>query len=374
MDGFDNWSYKVVVPNVPADAAVYLRMTSTKMTNDVNNAYFAHAFKGEGDCEVYGPVLVDGTKGTYVFAIKNNGAKRHLTLSFGGYQLAKLAVSTDPKAIGKTGYATESRARDIDHELTAYLTGKPIKAYTASLSSDNTKVVLSQFGATETSTNGKILPASEDGDMGGCILYHDGGTPNNDGTTNRTVSILGGGFHEFVPDMHDKGNAMVSTTTNIMKAFMPITGELSTDPFYVGAIDGDKTNLVLSAKKYSYGTNGAGITDTGYDVFFVRVDPDGNGGNGATLKQNSAYIQIPTEVMKPLSGGGTSNPAKLSIVFADDFFIPSPGIATDIDNASSNENVNGNDAEWYNINGQKLNGKPTSGGLYIVNGKKVLVK
>jgi hypothetical protein len=29
---------------------------------------------------------------------------------------------------------------------------------------------------------------------------------------------------------------------------------------------------------------------------------------------------------------------------------------------------------WYTINGQKLSGKPTTSGLYIVNGKKVFVK
>ena len=88
--------------------------------------------------------------------------------------------------------------------------------------------------------------------------------------------------------------------------------------------------------------------------------------------------------MIPLSGSGGSsggnggNLAKVSIVFADDFFTPNPGITTSIDDASHlNDNgqmINDKDAEWYNINGQKLNGKPTSSGLYIVNGKKVLVK
>jgi hypothetical protein len=29
---------------------------------------------------------------------------------------------------------------------------------------------------------------------------------------------------------------------------------------------------------------------------------------------------------------------------------------------------------YYNLNGQKLAGKPAKGGLYIMNGKKVIVK
>ena len=29
---------------------------------------------------------------------------------------------------------------------------------------------------------------------------------------------------------------------------------------------------------------------------------------------------------------------------------------------------------WYTINGVKLDGKPTAKGLYIVNGKKIVIK
>ena len=29
---------------------------------------------------------------------------------------------------------------------------------------------------------------------------------------------------------------------------------------------------------------------------------------------------------------------------------------------------------WYNMNGQKLNGRPTLPGVYVMNGKKVLIK
>jgi hypothetical protein len=30
--------------------------------------------------------------------------------------------------------------------------------------------------------------------------------------------------------------------------------------------------------------------------------------------------------------------------------------------------------EWYTLDGRKLNSKPTTKGLYIVNGKKVMIK
>ncbi len=362
----------MVVPNVPAGAAVYLRMETNGEFSDQ-----AYLFKGGNtNCEVYGPILVDGTINEYIYAIKNKGAKRHLTFSISGYQLKKIAVSTDPKAIGKTGYATESRARDIDHYLTSYLTGKPIKAYTATISDGYEKVVLSQVGAADNDV--KIMPAATNDDTNGCILYHDGGTANSDGTTNRTVSILDGGFHVFVPDMHDKDNTSLkaNTTGNVMKSFNPVNDLYNVSAMTTGFLSptaGDNTNLILTAKKYKVGTDGSTVANDGYNVFFVRVDPYGNSGNGATLKNCSAYIQIPTEDMVELSTPNNDGSAKMSIVFDDWFGEINNGIATGIDQVTSNKSQV-TSAKWYNLNGQKLNGMPTEKGLYIVNGRKVLVK
>lgn len=44
---------------------------------------------------------------------------------------------------------------------------------------------------------------------------------------------------------------------------------------------------------------------------------------------------------------------------------------TGIDNV--NDNLNDNDAAWYDLNGRKLNGKPAQKGIYIKNGRKVVV-
>ena len=35
---------------------------------------------------------------------------------------------------------------------------------------------------------------------------------------------------------------------------------------------------------------------------------------------------------------------------------------------------NGENAIWYDLNGRRLQGKPAQKGLYIVNGKKVIIK
>ena len=45
-----------------------------------------------------------------------------------------------------------------------------------------------------------------------------------------------------------------------------------------------------------------------------------------------------------------------------------------IPDAINNVNATSKDGEWYNVNGQKLNRKPVTNGVYIVNGKKYVVK
>ena len=170
--------------------------------------------------------------------------------------------------------------------------------------------------------------------------------------------------------MHDKdiSNYLVSTTSNQLKAFEPTkdsyTHSAMTSTNKLSQTDGSKTNLILSAKKMYNGQD----YGNGYDVFFIRPVS-----GGATLKKCSAYIQIPTSKMIPLDGGDGN--AKMSIVFEDDPFIDNQDISTTINDAlQSDQTINVDNAEWYNLNGQKLKGKPTSGGLYIMNGKKVLVK
>ena len=106
------------------------------MRNVIKTPHFVYNFEGNGNSQVYGPVEVSGTStvinnvkyADYVFAIMNNeSTKRHLTFSFGGYLLKKLAVSTDFKKLNIRGWTTESRDHVIDPELTAYLTGKNIE-------------------------------------------------------------------------------------------------------------------------------------------------------------------------------------------------------------------------------------------------------
>ena len=357
LNGYSGWPNSLVVPNVPKNAAVYLRMKNT-----VNTPHFAYSFKGDGGSEVYPsngkPMLVPGTESEenevnyaeYIFAIKNNGnTKRHLVLSFGGYELKKLAVSTDPKTLNVKGYASESRKRIIDHSLTEFFTGVPVKAY---MVKDYDKAK-HEIGLDEVK---KPMPAATDnGDAVGTVLHKTNAVYEEN---NGEVKILDNQFHLFVPDMHDTG--VQDCTDNLMLSF----NAGGTGTAYLPATADGYTNFVLNWQYYRLDSNGnivSGSTkyDYGEEAFF-RIGKNANGGKGAAMKPNSAYIKISDS---DVAG------AKISFIFddIDDIDDGTPTEIVDIESTNADSEV------YHTLSGVRVH-RPTGSGLYIKNGKKIYVK
>jgi hypothetical protein len=367
LNGYSGWPNSLVVPNVPKNAAVYLRMKNT-----VNTPHFAYSFKGDGGSEVYPsngkPMLVPGTEhedngvnyAEYIFAIKNNGnTKRHLVLSFGGYELKKLAVSLDPKSVNSKGWASESRTRDIDAALTSYLTGKPIKTYFAGQPNyDNRTLILTDIS---NSASNHVMPKET-----GCVLYS---------TSNGKVVILDGGFHLFVPDMHDKtgklANPEATTEKGNVNMLKPQLEQILPLEWKETIGTTEYNRYLLSYKYYIVGKDDqiTGQSIEGPEMFY-RIAKNQNIG----LKANSAYLILPTSEITPSWAAG----AKYSFLFVDwdDLvFDEQGGIATGLEGVKeTGSSAQYGNVGWYTINGQKLSGKPTTSGFYIVNGKKVVIK
>ena len=81
-------------------------------------------------------------------------------------------------------------------------------------------------------------------------------------------------------------------------------------------------------------------------------------GKGNTLKRTNAYLQFPTE-----------NAAREAKIFIED----QNGGTTEITGVKAE--ANGMNAEgWYNLNGVKMEGAPSRKGVYIKDGKKVVIK
>ena len=113
-----------------------------------------------------------------------------------------------------------------------------------------------------------------------------------------------------------------------------------TTPTTIYAIDGDYTNFVL------YATNSS-------DACFRPLTDSYN------LKANRAYLQIPTSEV--------ANSAGANYVWIE-YEEETTGIE---ENLSTSDMTN---CVWYSLNGQKLNGKPSRKGVYVINGRKVVIK
>ena len=82
---------------------------------------------------------------------------------------------------------------------------------------------------------------------------------------------------------------------------------------------------------------------------------------GGTVKANRAYLQIPTSELPPAAA------AEGIILVWDE--------ETDgIEIVQTSTVKSRHDDAWFTLDGRQLSGKPTAKGLYIVNGKKVIIK
>ena len=310
--------FHFIIPDVPGasnQTKIYVRL------GDVDAAKFTAKQKnGNGDDQDMLLVgeLSNGEKVYRTYTIQNNA---DITLKLNGCVVKKIGVSQDFKDVNSYGYSTESRARAIDHSLTPYFSAGNIKAYSVSdVDYDNSKIVLSEVK--------NILPAaSANGDAGlGVILY------NTKEGTDKTFS----GFGLFVADIHDTETL---SGTNLLCANL-----IQNDN--IGKSTDGNVNYLLNAQ----GTNVVtGETVTG--IAFYRAS------KAATLGPNKAYLPM-----------AKSAGAKMSMVFIDEEVENSETTGITVVNTKHTE-----DNAFYTLSGVKVE-RPTESGIYIRNGKKVIIK
>ncbi len=169
------------------------------------------------------------------------------------------------------------------------------------------------------------------------------------------------GFHLFVPDMNDyvagertdgKTNQKTAQSVSDNMLLARLNGDLDQkggDDIY---------NYVMTTSTTSSSNGKINEYD---DIVFTRVSPIGMKGG-----KNVGYLPV------DCSDGNDGN-AKMHIIFAP---LVEPEPITDAIGVPFKEVTgdSGSNAVYYNLNGQKIDGRPTEGGIYIMNGKKVVVK
>lgn len=332
-----NW--KIMIPLVGGEkvASVYVR--AKQIGNEEITA-------GVGDVETsftYVGTATDGT-GEKIYAVKGTGDD--MTLVFNNLIIKKIAVSQDTKTVNKLGYATESRNVEIDPELMGYMTGTGLKAYTVTNVSYGTKPGDKASVTLTAIPSENVMGEATSGDHRAYIIF-------NTDETNKAVSILDGGFHLFVPDMHDKSNA-----SDAKKSVLDVSGNALKSNLLSASIpqeDGAYTNYLMN---YKY-TGADGKSHEGPEAFY-------RASKSATLGNNKAYLQLLTANVKPTEAN--QNGAKFAIIFVDE---EANTETTALDGVKSVETMGDN--AIYTLSGVKVS-KPEKGGIYVKNGKKFIAK
>lgn len=255
------------------------------------------------------------TTGEYVYNVSTKG---DVVLTFpASTNIEKIGVTNIFKAI--SGKATsESRNRAIDYSQTGVFTNMGVKAYIATQYSDKNN---EPDMGTLTLKDVTATPAET-----GLLLYKD----IADGKTNETQTS----FPLFVPAV----NIAPTTEQGMLKPHVNS-----------GIVPGSDANTLRYVFTNMFHHQGSQEQQTGNDYLFYRVD------NQGSLAANKAYLELTH-----------SSAAKQFIVMS---FDETPtGIHT------PQGAVEPSDEAYYTLQGVKVNGCPTRPGLYIHNGKKVIVK
>ena len=144
----------------------------------------------------------------------------------------------------------------------------------------------------------------------------------------------------------DAGNAVILKSTG--NPVMTLTTTNSSDDFTDNALKGLSERTEIATSAYSANT------------IYVMGNTTKNGFGfhkytGAYMPANKAFLAL---------GSGSSAPLRM-VIDDEEETTGVASMADGIDNMSD---------EWYTLDGRKLNSKPTTKGLYIVNGKKVMIK
>ena len=342
----------IVVPDVPEGAIVYIRLTPNSDGNDDTETVIKGG-TGDASADGYTSSALDPTNvniddsGQNTYEIPGDGGDVNITVkdvTIEGIAVTNIykeckfwdTINTheDGNTDGQYCYNSDSHDLAINYPLTEYYTGTFMKAmYVTGTSKDGNKV----FAGTQTI---EITPSIETLSANNVSLD----ASKNEGFGVLVWSIDYDVNHPlFVPAIHDVPD-VTTNASNLLKGVYAAT-ELpaSTDDQY----------LYVFTNVFSY-TNGSGSNVTASLPGFYKVNSSG------TLKANRAYL--------PLAASDAPL-ANLTTVF----ITPDSGGLNSIEQIVTNGEIDVN-GTFHTISGMQIQGIPSTKGIYIQNGKKVLVK
>ena len=277
--------------------------------------------------------------GVWVFKVKQAGDVIVKGLS----QIYHIAVTDQVKTFSKVGKATESRDCFIDYSQSGVYTKNSLTAYHAKSSAqyDKQKNIISLEKI-------DVMKAN----VAGLLLYNDYKTAVN-GKEVTTEHERNFDVPLFAPAVNIEASAFGKNENNEQES-SPLKAHVAESIMAPSDANFNRfifTNLV-------YDRNDASETKKEKDLGFYIVRKQGN------MKANQAYLELPTSLFN------TSSAAKQYVRLAFEDINDTP---TGIDSVPTDTLPRLESGVYYTLNGVRLASKPQQKGIYILNGKKVVI-
>lgn len=304
-------THYVTIQSVPAKAMVYIEHNGSKEMFNLNTL------------GVDSIKTITNSNNNRVSVYQLGNTAKDLTFCVQNCKLYRIAVVKDNKTIGSAEknyikYATYSQSYPVDYSLNERLNGTAVTAYSVS----------ADYQSNATFVNFTELPNNQSASGEGVIL--------------KTSGNLGESHPIFTTDVNTTPEKLTSN------ALVGTTGDKATTEFDKAKKDGYQ-NYILTTKYFHLDKEDQ-VIEGNRQCFYKWVK-----GNA---KSNFAYLQ--------LKNPSNANAAK-TVIYLDWF-----GDTTGIHDMTAPSQVTSGKT-YYTLDGRKVT-SPTQKGIYIINGKKIIIK
>lgn len=307
-------THYVTIQSVPANAKVYIEHNDKEMFN--LNTLGVKSIK-----------TITNNNNNCVSVYQLGNTVKDLTFCVQNCKLYRIAIVKDNKTIGSATqnyikYATYSQSYPVDYSLNERLNGTAVTAYSVS----------ADYKSNATSVNFTELPNNQSASDEGVIL--------------KTSGKLGESHPIFTTDVNTTPQKLTSN------ALVGTTGDKATTEFEKAKKEGYQ-NYILTTKYFHLDKDenqSGAVIDGNQQCFYKWVKGD--------AKSNFAYLQLEN----PSNATGAK-----TVIYLDWF-----GDTTGIHGVTAPSQVISGKT-YYTLDGRKVT-SPTQKGIYIINGKKIIIK
>jgi hypothetical protein len=289
------------------------------------------------------------------------------------YKIGVTHILKDIHQVGNTGWATEIRNQDIDHELIGYFTKNDVNAYTVTYDSYdlNTATVA-------------LTPINEDGYVPGktgIVMKLDNAAGLSSANEGKNVPLFYPSYTRAESSI-PANNLMYRNNGDIDQNTVE-----SDETINVGGTD--YTKFVLTNVHWTYdihhtlNEDETGTVQYADAAGFYRLhiwktqsETQSNEDNAAknTMPANNAFLLVPTEKL-PLAVWSQQSGASArrnTIGFRTSWGEDTTAIE-DVELEGQSLAIEDSEGEWYTLSGMRLQSKPTVSGIYIHDGRKLVI-